>query len=106
MANRFEIHRRTVLQAGAVGALAAGTQSSQGQSPALPTRKSVIFIFLTGGISHIDTFDMKPDAPDGIRGEFQSIATRTTGVRVCEHLPRLAAQDAAPATDGLQRHER
>jgi len=52
--------------------------------------KSVIFIFLTGGLSHLDSFDMKPDAPDDIRGEFKSIATRTPGLRVCEHLPLLA----------------
>ena len=42
-----------------------------------PRARSVIFIFLTGGLSHLDSFDLKPDAPDSIRGEFQSIATRT-----------------------------
>ena len=55
-----------------------------------PPEKSVIFIFLTGGLSHIDTFDMKPDAPAEIRGEFSSMATRTPGTRICEYLPQLA----------------
>ncbi len=50
----------------------------------------MILLDLFGGPSHIDTFDMKPDAPDGIRGEFGTIATALPGVRVCEHLPQLA----------------
>jgi hypothetical protein len=52
--------------------------------------KSVVFIFLSGGLSHIDTFDPKPDAPDSVRGPFRPIATRTPGLRVGEHLPLLA----------------
>jgi hypothetical protein len=55
------------------------------------SRKSVIMIYLAGGPAHQDTFDLKPDAPDGIRGEFKPIATRVPGVHVCEHLPRIAA---------------
>ena len=55
-----------------------------------PRAKSVILIFLTGGLSHIDSFDMKPDSPDGIRGEFRPIKTTVPGVHYCEHLPRLA----------------
>ncbi len=47
-------------------------------------------MFLTGGLSHIDSFDMKPDAPDGIRGEFKPVATKVPGIPICEHLPRLA----------------
>ena len=49
-------------------------------------------MFLTGGLSHIDSFDMKPDAPDGIRGEFKPIATKVPGIPICEHLPQLAAR--------------
>src|SRR4029077_19361650 len=45
---------------------------------------------LTGGASQLDTFDMKPEAPAEIRGEFQPRATSVPGIRVCEHLPRLA----------------
>ena len=52
--------------------------------------KSVIYIFLSGGLSQLDSFDLKPEAPAEIRGEFQPIATRTPGIRICEHLPRLA----------------
>ena len=47
-------------------------------------------IYLTGGPPHQDTFDLKPDAPDGIRGEYKPIATRLPGVHICEHLPRIA----------------
>ncbi len=54
------------------------------------SHKSVIMIYLTGGPAHQDTFDLKPEAPDGIRGEFKPIATRLPGVQICEHLPRIA----------------
>ena len=54
------------------------------------SHKSVIMIYLTGGPPHQDTFDLKPDAPDGIRGEYKPIATRLPGVHICEHLPRIA----------------
>lgn len=54
--------------------------------------KSVLFVFLTGGLSHQDTFDMKPDAPDSVRSEFEPIATQTPDLFVCEHLPKLASQ--------------
>jgi hypothetical protein len=52
--------------------------------------RSVIYIFLSGGLAQLDSFDLKPDAPAEIRGEFRAIATRTPGIRICEHLPRLA----------------
>jgi hypothetical protein len=78
-----------MLQAGATGALSTALART-GVGADRPATKSVIFVFLTGGISHIDTFDLKPNAPDGIRGEFQPIATRSPGVQVCEHLPLLA----------------
>ena len=54
--------------------------------------KSVILFFLCGGASHIDTWDMKPDAPLEYRGPFQSIPTSAQGIRLCEHLPKLAQQ--------------
>jgi hypothetical protein len=50
----------------------------------------MILVFLSGGLSHIDSFDMKPGAPEGIRGEFQPIDTNVAGLRICEHLPGLA----------------
>jgi hypothetical protein len=55
-----------------------------------PRAKSVLFLFLFGGPSHLDTFDPKPDAPDECRGEFRPIATSVGGVQVCEHLPQMA----------------
>ena len=61
---------------------AAGTGSSH---------KAVINIFLPGGPSHLDMFDLKPDAPSGVRGEFRPISTNVPGMQVCEHFPRLAA---------------
>ena len=57
-----------------------------------PRAKSVILVFLTGGLSHLDSFDMKPDAPEGIRGEFKPIATAVPGISMCEHLPQFAAR--------------
>jgi hypothetical protein len=55
-----------------------------------PQAKAVIYIFLSGGLSQLDSFDMKPDAADTIRGEFNPISTATPGVQICEHLPMLA----------------
>jgi uncharacterized protein (DUF1501 family) len=52
--------------------------------------KAAIYIRLAGGPSHLDTFDMKPDAPDTHRGEFKDIATNVPGIRISEHLPKLA----------------
>jgi hypothetical protein len=56
-----------------------------------PTRpKSVIYVVLGGGPSHVDTWDLKPDAPAEFRGPFNPIATKLPGVRICEHLPMQA----------------
>ena len=52
--------------------------------------KAVIMIYLPGGPAHQDTFDLKPDAPAEIRGEFKPIKTNVSGIEICEHLPRLA----------------
>ena len=54
-------------------------------------RKSVILLWLSGGLSHIDTWDPKPDATQQVRGPYDTIATAVPGVRFCEHLPRQAA---------------
>ncbi len=51
---------------------------------------SLIIVFLRGGLSTIDTFDMKPDAPDGIRGIFQPRSTNVPGIQICEQLPKVA----------------
>jgi hypothetical protein len=62
-------------------------------APAKPAKDvSLIFLFLHGGLSTIDTFDMKPDAPAEFRGEFKEIPTKIPGVNFCEHLPKVAGQ--------------
>jgi hypothetical protein len=91
--------RRTMLQAGSIGLLGLGMNHLAGLREAnaavsspkpAGSAKACIYIFLSGGLSQHDSFDMKPDAPDDIRGEFRSIATKTPGVQICEHLPLLA----------------
>src|SRR5438094_8867329 len=52
--------------------------------------KSVIFLYQFGGPSHIDMFDMKPEAPEGVRGLHKPVSTRADGIAISEHLPRLA----------------
>ncbi|MBI5759766.1 MAG: DUF1501 domain-containing protein [Planctomycetales bacterium] len=52
--------------------------------------KSCILLWMTGGPSHLDTFDLKPDAPNNVRGEFQSIDTSVPGIQISEHFPELA----------------
>jgi hypothetical protein len=91
------VSRRAAIQAGAIGLMGFGTnhlaalRTATG-APAQPKARACIYIFLSGGLSQIDSFDMKPDAPAGVRGEFQPIATRTPGIQICEHLPQLAAR--------------
>ena len=85
--------RREFLRVGAVTAagLSLPTLLASEARAAAPRRaKSCLLIFMEGGPSHIDIWDMKPDAPVEVRGEFRPIATRTPGVTVCEHLPMSA----------------
>ena len=67
-----------------------GNDPQRHTSAATPRAKSVLFLFLFGGPSHLDTFDPKPDAPAEYRGEFAPIATAVPGVQICEHLPEIA----------------
>ena len=92
-----QFSRRTALQAGAVGILGLGTNHLEALRAAAPSgttpavkAKSVIYIFLSGGLGQQDSFDMKPLASDNIRGDFSPIATATPGIQICEHLPMLA----------------
>ncbi|MCH2202980.1 MAG: DUF1501 domain-containing protein [Fuerstiella sp.] len=92
------ISRRTAVQAGAMGVLGLGSNhlsalraADSGQIAAGGgTAKTCIYIFLSGGLSQHESFDLKPNAPDGIRGEFKPISTATPGTQICEHLPELA----------------
>src|SRR5438045_989631 len=59
-------------------------------TPGFGRAKSVIVVFTSGGQSQLDTWDPKPDAPEEVRGIFRTIPTVVPGLRVCEHLPRLA----------------
>src|SRR5213075_3110128 len=87
------ISRRNFLKIGALG-LGGLTLpqllQAEAQSGVLRSHKAVIMIFLPGGPSHQDIFDLKMDAPSEIRGEFKPISTSVPGIQICEHLPKLA----------------
>jgi Protein of unknown function (DUF1501) len=85
--NRREFLKSTAMAVGGA-ALPSLWLSSAGGVTSLPSRnKSVLFVFLGGGPSQLDMYDLKPDAPAAIRGEFRPINTNVPGMRVCEHLP-------------------
>src|SRR5579863_5143474 len=93
------IERRDFLKVGALGTgltlagylrWAAAAESKAGTGSKAKA-KSAIFINLGGGPSHTDIFDLKPTAPSEYRGSFQPIDTKVPGIRICEHLPKLAA---------------
>ena len=105
-----QLSRRRLLQAGTAGiaGLSLPPLIRAEQNPTRPARaKHIIFLHQFGGPSHLDTFDMKPKAPAGIRGEFQPIATGQPGLMVCEHLPRFArvVDQFCPGALGQPRHE-
>ena len=96
---RGPIDRRTFLKVGglSLGALGgglnpdlAGLLAAEAAGAALDRDFSVILFWANGGPSHLDTFDLKPEAPAEYRGEFQPIKTSVPGLDICEHLPRLA----------------
>jgi hypothetical protein len=84
--------RRRLLQSGGIAALGLGLPRLLAGSPvrADAPANACIFIVQYGGCSHIDSFDLKPDAPEEIRGPYKPIATNVPGIRIGEHLPRLA----------------
>src|SRR5262249_46910751 len=86
--------RRSFLLAGGLSYFGLDLASTAvAATPARAGRaKSTILIWLSGGASHIDTWDMKPDAPAEDRGPFTPIATSARDIRLCEHLPHLAKQ--------------
>ncbi len=91
------VSRRNMLKAGLAGIagltvpglLQARAEAAKAGKP-ISSNKSVILLWMTGGPSHIDTWDMKPDQPERVRGPFQPINTKIPGVQICEHLPRLS----------------
>jgi hypothetical protein len=84
--------RRDWLRLGGLGAFGLSLPDllRAGESSRASAARSCVLFLLHGGPSQLDTWDMKPAAPDNIRGEFKPIATSVPGIRICEHLPRLA----------------
>lgn len=86
--------RRDFLRVGALSAtsftLASYLRMAAAGDIASARAQAAIFVDLPGGPSHIDTFDLKENAPAEVRGQFNSIATNVPGIRICEHLPKLA----------------
>lgn len=94
----FRTSRRALIRAGVAGfaglslpGLLRAEEAAAAAGAGIKAKaKSVIFLHQFGGPSHIDTFDMKPDAPETIRGSFKPIATDVPGITVCDALPRMA----------------
>lgn len=88
------MRRRSFLQAGVVGLVAAGLARPGFAGPEVEETKlpdtSVIFLWLSGGPPHLDTYDMKPEASSEIRGEFRPIKTNVPGIDICELFPQQA----------------
>ncbi|MFK7736195.1 MAG: DUF1501 domain-containing protein [Pirellulaceae bacterium] len=94
------LNRRQVLQAGAISSLGLGlgdleSRLAQAQESglSLPAKraKACIFLFMWGGPSQLETFDMKPDAPAEVRGTFNPVSTKVPGIQICEHFTQLAS---------------
>jgi hypothetical protein len=88
--SRRELLRYGVLQIGGIGLPSSRRGTASGPRPA--QAKSCILLYMDGAPSHIDIWDMKPDAPAEFRGPFRPIATTLPGVTICEHFPKLARQ--------------
>jgi hypothetical protein len=88
-------HRRDFLKVGTAGLLGLALADVLRAEARRPARKkkadSVILLWLGGGPATIDMWDLKPDAPENVRGDFKPIRTKAAGIRICEHLPRTAA---------------
>lgn len=111
---RGTLSRRDVLQVGGLSfagltlaevlrlRASAAPSSARGAERA----KSVILIWMRGGPSHIDSFDMKPNAPAEVRGEFHPIPTNISGIQICEHTPLLAGiTDKLAIVRGIQSND-
>ncbi len=92
---RFSFDRRNFLRASAAGVVAAtvpGVARHAAAAERAARAKSVLVVLLSGGPSQLDMFDPKPEAPAETRGEFSAIGTTIPGVKLSEHLPKLAQQ--------------
>jgi hypothetical protein len=96
----YRCQRRELLRIGGLSLLSLSAaelghlraKASDNSILARRRQNSCVFLFLFGGPSHIDLWDMKPRAPVEIRGEFKPVGTNTPGIQICEHLPLLAGQ--------------
>lgn len=95
--NTYELNRRQALLVGGMGALSLGmpgmvmgSDKLDKSGKAVAAEKSCIFVLLCGGPSHVDTWDMKPNAPDTIRGPYKPIATKVPGMRINEMHTQLS----------------
>src|SRR6202158_5454016 len=90
------VSRRNFMKIGAFGAGLTLADMLRSRATAAPQQnrataaKAAIMIYLPGGPSHMDMYDLKPEAPMEYRGEFRPIATNVTGVQICEHFPQQA----------------
>lgn len=88
------VSRRSFLKVGTLAAMGLSLpELIRGQEAAAAAGKKparMIFLWLDGGPSHLETFDLKPEAPAEVRGEFKPIETNVSGIRICEHLPKTA----------------
>jgi len=101
-----QLNRRQALIASGLGALSLGmpgvvmgSDQVNERGQAVSAEKSCIFILLCGGPSHVDTWDMKPDAPDTIRGPYQPMATKVPGMRIND------PKDASAVSQSLTTNE-
>lgn len=94
--NHLPISRRFALGSLSISGLSLGPmldfkRLSAGRADSVPKKPfGILVVFASGGQSQLETWDPKPDAPVEVRGAFKTIATATNGLRICEHLPKLA----------------
>src|SRR5262245_34579445 len=94
--DRRSVHRRDFLKVGTAGLFGLSladvlrAEARAGTAGRRPKASGVILLWLGGGPATIDMWDLKPDAPEEVRGEFRPVPTTAAGVQICEHLPRTA----------------
>ncbi|MFO0967153.1 MAG: DUF1501 domain-containing protein, partial [Gemmataceae bacterium] len=87
---RRDFLRAGGLAAGAIGLSLADLNQLKAAGAARSSDINCIVLFLVGAPSHLDTWDLKPGAPDNVRGPFRPINTNVPGVQICEHFPQMA----------------